>query len=148
MKKSLTAIILLASFPINAHQTMNDNLNNETYTSEKGYAYETKCFRFEYREDYIPGTSISPGFVKSYKEKVSVPCNTKNSALNHYRDDTNPKTEYVNYVAPKKCNGITTLGGLIGGGLAASISEKDSYGWVIPLGTVLGAGIGNAECSK
>ena len=150
MKTSIAVFFLFAllPLPINAHHKINDNGNRETYKSQEGYAYEEKCFRYEYREDYIPGTSISPGFVKSYKEKVSVPCSTQNSAFSHYQHDTNRKVEYVNYVAPKKCTGSTTLGGLIGGGLAASLSKKDAYGWAIPLGAVLGAGIGNAECSK
>ena len=148
MKKSIAAILLLASLPINAHQKVYDYETSETYTSQKGYAFEEKCFRYEYREDYIPGTSTSPGFVKSYKEKVSVPCQTKNNAFNNFQYDTSPKTEYVNYMDSQKCNSSTTLGGLIGGGIAASLSKKDAYGWAIPLGAVLGAGIGNAECNK
>jgi len=130
MKTSTVAFFLVAFLPspLNAHQKINNN--NETYASQKGYAYEEKCFRYEYREDYIPGTSISPGFVKSYKEKVSVPCRTKDSAFNHYQYGSTPKTEYVNYVAPKECNGSTTPGGLIGGGIAASLSKKDAYGWL------------------
>jgi hypothetical protein len=148
MKTSIAFILLLASIPVNAHHQINDKNENESYISQKGYSYEEKCFRYEYREDYIPGTSTSPGFVKSYKEKVSVPCNIKNSTFNHHQYDTNLKNEYVNYAAPKKCSGNTVLGGLIGGGIAASISKKDAYGWAIPLGGILGAGIGNAECSK
>lgn len=150
MKISIVTFVLLPFFPlpVNSHQKINDNGNNQTYSSQKGYAYEEKCFRFEYREDYIPGTSTSPGYVKSFKEKVSVPCISKKSAFNNYQYDKNPRNEYVNYVAPKKCNGSTTLGGLIGGGIAASLSEKDAYGWAIPLGALLGAGIGNAECNK
>jgi len=150
MKTSLVTFFLVASFPLplNAHHGINKNFKNETYISEKGYAYEENCFRYEYREDYIPGTSISPGYVKSYKEKVSVPCSTKNSAFNHNKYETNPKIEYVNYAESRKCNGSTTLGGLIGGGIAASLSKKDAYGWAIPLGAVLGAGIGNAECNN
>jgi hypothetical protein len=62
---------------------------------------------------------------------------------------TLPQTSYLKYKEYKsvsKCTGSTTLGGLIGGGIAASISKNDAYGWSIPLGVVLGAGIGNAEC--
>ena len=148
MNKSFVAFLIFASLPLNAHQKIIDNDKNEAYTSQKGYAYEEKCFRYEYREDYIPGTSTSPGFVKSYKERVSVPCSTTSSAFSRYQYDSNPKIEYVNYVTSKNCNGSTTLGGLLGGGIAASLSKKDAYGWAIPLGAVLGAGIGNAECSK
>ena len=148
MKASLVAIFLLNPIPVHAHQRVSNYNDNQIYTSHKGYAYEEKCFRYEYREDYIPGNSISPGYVKSYKEKVSVPCNVQNSALNHYQSDTNSRTEYVNYVSPKKCNSNTTLGGLIGGGIAASLSKRDAYSWAIPLGAVLGASISNAECNK
>ena len=81
-------LIALLPSPINAQHIIKEN---ETYTSQKGYAYEEKCFRYEYREDYIPGTSISPGFVKSYKEKISVPCSTKKRAFNHYQNKKKPK---------------------------------------------------------
>ena len=144
MKTSLAAIFLLASLPINAHQSLKDYGNHKTYTSQRGYSYGETCFRYEYREDYIPGTLNSPGFVKSYKEKVAVPCSGKNNASY----DKTSKTEYVNYVDKKNCNGSTTLGGLIGGGIAASLSKKDAYGWSIPLGAVLGAGLGNSECNN
>jgi predicted CDP-diglyceride synthetase/phosphatidate cytidylyltransferase len=52
----------------------------------------------------------------------------------------------VKYKRTPKCTGSTTLGGLIGGGIAASLSKSDAYSWSIPLGAVLGAGIANAEC--
>ena len=148
MKKFIAAIFIFASLPINAHHKFPDYNNHEIYNSNEGYAYEEKCFRYEYREDYIPGNSISPGYVRSYKEKVSLPCNIKSGTLNQDKYKTAPKNRYVNYVRPKKCSSNTTLGGLIGGGIAASLSKKDAYSWAIPLGAVLGAGISNAECNK
>tara|TARA_A100001388_G_scaffold119021_1_gene88033 strand:- start:1654 stop:2100 length:447 start_codon:yes stop_codon:yes gene_type:complete len=147
MKTSILAAAFLFAFPINAHHAVNNSSENESYSSQKGYAYEETCFRYEYRENYIPGTSTSPGFVKSYQEKVSVPCNSKNATSNHYQNNPKTNAEYVNYVTHKNCNGSTTLGGLIGGGIAASLSKEDAYGWAIPLGAVLGASIGNANCS-
>ena len=48
----------------------------------------------------------------------------------------------------RNCNGSGTLGGLLGGGLAASLSKKDAYGWSIPLGAVLGAGLGRSGCEQ
>ena len=42
--------------------------------------------------------------------------------------------------------GNTTLGALAGGGLAASLSKSDAYSWSIPLGAVLGAGLGHSGC--
>ena len=74
MKTFIPAVFFLLALPANAHHKDFLYKNNNIYTSQKGYAYEEKCFRYEYREDYIPGNSISPGYVKSYKEKVSVSC--------------------------------------------------------------------------
>ena len=28
---------------------------------QAGYSHERKCYRSEYREEYVPGTSSSPG---------------------------------------------------------------------------------------
>ena len=148
MKKLIAAIFIFASWPVNAHHKDSGYNNYETYNSNQGYAYEEKCFRYEYREDYIPGNSTSPGYVKSYQEKVSIACKNQNNALNHSEDNNAHKIEYVNYVSQKNCSGSTTLGGLIGGGIAASLSHQDAYSWSIPLGAVLGAGIGNASCSN
>ena len=146
MKTFIPAIFFLFALPANAHHKDVLYKNNNIYTSQKGYAYEEKCFRYEYREDYIPGNSISPGYVKSYKEKISVSCENKNRAFNNYGNMENPKVKYANFEPIKKCTGNTTMGGLIGGGLAAALSRKDAYSWSIPLGAVLGAGIGNAGC--
>ena len=147
MKNSFFAIFLLASLPVNAYESIRDYTKYQPYESQKGFAFEKKCFRFEYREDYIPGTSYSPGFVKSYQEKVSVPCFKNKSTLNHYYNQPTQKVKYVNNGSTRKCSGNRTIGGLIGGGLAASLSQKEAYGWSIPLGAVLGAGIGNAGCN-
>ena len=146
MKTLIAILILGSSFPVNAYESIGDRSNREAYKSQKGYAYENKCFRYEYREQYIPGNSMSPGYVKSYNEKVSIPCNNNRKVFNYYHHKPEPKTSYVKYKHAPKCTSSTTLGGLIGGGLAASLSKRDAYGWTIPLGAVLGAGIGNAEC--
>ena len=41
---------------------------------QRGYAHERTCFKSEYREEYIPGTENDPGYVKSWKETIEVPC--------------------------------------------------------------------------
>tara|TARA_B100000886_G_scaffold318415_1_gene258411 strand:- start:236 stop:676 length:441 start_codon:yes stop_codon:yes gene_type:complete len=145
MKILIATLLLSTSFSVNAHESIREQSNQEVYESQKGYAYENKCFRYEYKEEYIPGNSMFPGYVKSYREKVSIPCNNRN-AFNHYHHKNESQTSYVKYKPAPKCSGSTTLGGLIGGGIAASLSKSDAYGWSIPLGAVLGAGIGNAEC--
>ena len=146
MKIFIATFMLVAALPVNAYESIGDRSNREAYESQRGYAFENKCFRYQYREEYIPGNSTSPGYVKSYNEKVSIPCNSHLKVFNHYHHKTEPQTSYVKYKPAPKCTGSTTLGGLIGGGIAASLSKSDAYGWSIPLGAVLGAGIGNAEC--
>ena len=146
MKPLIATILLGISLPANAFESLGDRSNYEAYSSQNGYAYENKCFRYEYREQYIPGNAMSPGYVKSYKEKVSIPCSRHRKVFNHYPQKTQPQTSYVKYKPVPKCTTSTTLGGLIGGGIAASLSKRDAYGWSIPLGAILGAGIGNAEC--
>ena len=32
------------------------------------------CTRTEYREEYIPGTKSSPGYVRNYEIDVEIPC--------------------------------------------------------------------------
>ena len=146
MKTIIAVLALSTSLSVSAYETTDVFRNHELYQSRKGYAFEKKCFRLEYREYYVPGNSISPGYVKSYNEKVSVPCNTQSRLLENNNYKTKPRTSYVKYKSFPKCTASTTLGGLIGGGIAASISKSDAYGWAIPLGAVLGAGLGNAEC--
>ena len=41
---------------------------------QAGYSHERTCFKSEYREEYVPGTEDSPGYVKSWKDRVEVPC--------------------------------------------------------------------------
>ena len=146
MKILIAILIIAAPFQVKAYEGIGYRSNRQAYDSQKGYAYENKCFRYEYSEEYIPGNSMSPGYVKSFNEKVSIPCNSNGKVFNHYHHKVKPQTSYVKYDPAPKCTGNTTLGGLIGGGIAASLSKSDAYSWSIPLGAVLGAGIGNAEC--
>ena len=146
MKLLISTLVLASSWPVYAYEGFGYRNNYQAYESQRGHAYERKCFRYVYKEQYIPGNSISPGYVKSYTDKVSIPCNGTSKVLNHYHHKTEPQTSYVKYPPASKCSASTTLGGLIGGGIAATLSKSDAYGWSIPLGAVLGAGIGNAGC--
>ena len=114
--------------------------------------------------------------MKSYLAKVEVPCSSLswNSPVRKYphrhnhvyyqhnhahyfphshRRHNRPSHQRVLISRSYRTNGgscrsgNTTKGGLIGGGIAASLSKSDAYGWSIPLGAVLGASIGNAECN-
>ena len=145
------------------------------YHHQRGYTTQRTCYKEIYREEYVAGTSSSKGYVKSYLDKVEVPCfslswnppvrkypRSHNHAYyrhNHvhysphtHRRNNRPTHQQVlvsrSYrTSGGSCSsGNATTGGLIGGGLAAAISKKDAYAWSIPLGAVLGMGIANADC--
>ena len=39
-----------------------------------GYSSTEVCYRSEYREQYIPGTADSPGYIKSWQDTIEYPC--------------------------------------------------------------------------
>ena len=45
---------------------------------QAGYSNQRTCHKTEYREEYIPGTEDNPGYVKSWKDTVEVPCEDSN----------------------------------------------------------------------
>ena len=126
MKLLIISFLFIVNNPIISHASSLD-----TYE-------EKNCFRNVYKEKYIPGNSINPGYIASWEERINIPCNNK--VLNK-RDKIKVQDSRTK---SKKCN--ETLGGLVGGAIAASLSAVDAYGWSIPLGLVLGRGIANADC--
>ena len=138
------------------------------YHHQRGYTTQRTCYKEIYREEYVSGNRRSKGYVKSYLDKVEVPCSSLswNSPVRKYphrhnhahyfphshRRHNRPSHQQVlisrSYrTSGGSCSsGNATTGGLIGGGLAAAISKKDAYAWSIPLGAVLGMGIANADC--
>ena len=115
-------------------------VNNPTisHASSINTYEEQNCFRNVYKEKYIPGNSHNPGYIASWEERINIPCN------NNYINKREKIKVHDSRTKAKKCN--ETLGGLVGGGIAASLSTVDAYGWSIPLGLVLGRGIANADC--
>jgi len=102
----------------------------------------TESYCYENTEEYIPGYYTGDGqyvsgYVKTNRRRV--PC-----GYTSYQPQYAP--QYNQPVAPR-CNAArTTLGGLLGGGIAAALSKQDAYGWSIPLGAVLGLGAAQAGC--
>ena len=117
---------------------------------QRGYSHERTCFKSEYREEYIPGTESDPGYVKSWKETVEVPCES------YPNEDPNPnvgRTSSGTYrrhvtvyedVDTNDCSEGTIAGGLLGGGLAGFGSRGKDRWWAIPAGIVGGAMVGCA----
>ena len=123
--------------------------------SQAGWSHERTCFKSEYREEYIPGTEDNPGYVKSWKETVEVPCE---DTPTHVHPDPYPNvghqssrstgyrrhvTVYEN-VDTNDCSEGTVVGGLLGGGLAGFGSRGKDRWWAIPTGVIGGAMLGCA----
>ena len=85
------------------------------------------CTRTEYREEYIPGTKSSPGYVKSYEVDVVIPCRGESQA--EKIDDND-------------CREGSVIGGLLGAGIAFSSSRGKDRFWAVPAGGTAGALIG------
>jgi|LakMenE01Jun11ns_1017448.scaffolds.fasta_scaffold9950413_10 hypothetical protein len=87
------------------------------------------------REVYVPGYydgygNYQQGYVNT--ERYNVPCNGGYGRYNRYNSDYRPNRGV--YCDPTK----TALGGILGGGIAASMSRGDGYKWSVPLGVFLG----------
>ena len=115
------------------------------YRSRGGYAEQEKCYRKEYREEYIPGTMRNPGYVRTYKNKVRVPCERY-----QYMPQSTPRS-FPRYEDPhpnmgrvdnNSCAEGTVAGGILGGALGGVLSKKENWIWAIPSGVVGGAMIG------
>jgi hypothetical protein len=139
MKLIPLALLLLASpamagGPRVPYRQTGDYSNHRAYSdynSKRGYASENKCYRKEYREEYIPGNSRTPGYVSTYKERVEIPCDTRNLPPTNQSE--------VGGTDDNSCIEGSVLGGIGGAGLGAALSRGDGRLWAIPLGIVGGA---------
>ena len=84
------------------------------------------CTKTEYREEYIPGTKSSPGYVKNYEIDVEIPCGGE-KAKNIDNND---------------CSEGSVIGGLLGAGIALSSSKGKDRFWAVPAGGTAGALLG------
>ena len=119
---------LLALTPVSA--------SAEYVDSRSGYAHTQKCYRSEYREEYIPGSEDNPGYVKSWKETIEYPCNTPDVGTRRQ------VIERMRKVDENDCTDGKVAGAILGGGIGAALSRDEGRWWAIPLGVVTGSAIG------
>lgn len=138
MKLALAALLLFATIAPAA-----DAKPYRYRQSRRGYSYEEKCFKREYREKYVPGTSRNPGYVKTFRERVRIPCERP-----RFIPQTSPNRRYereypdVGHYDDNSCVEGTVAGGILGGALGGVLSTKDNWIWSIPTGIVGGALVG------
>ena len=103
---------------------------------QSGYSKSRTCYKSEYKEEYVPGTEFDPGYVKSTKETVEVPCTPGDTAGSKVIRQT-----IVEYDT-NDCSDGTIAGALLGGGLAGFGSRGKDRWWAIPTGILGGAMVG------
>ena len=81
---------------------------------QPGYSASRTCFKTEYREEYVPGTEFDPGYVKSWKETVEVPCGNEVVESKVYKRHVT----VIENVDTNDCSDGTVDVALLGGGLA------------------------------
>ena len=132
MKTALA--LLLAITPVAAADQYQSAFDNQ-YEQQSGYSKSRTCYRSEYREEYIPGTEDDPGYVRSWKETIEVPCNDDTAKGRVIRETV---VEYDD----NDCSEGNVAGGLLGGGLAAFGTRGKDRWWTIPTGIIGGAMVG------
>ena len=105
---------------------------------QRGFSSNRTCTRNEYREEYIPGTRLDPGYVKRWDETVEVPCPGANSTTNP-RVESNLNNDKVDN---NDCTEGKIAGGILGGGFATAISRGKDRWWAIPAGVIGGSMVG------
>ena len=108
---------------------------------QHGYSVTTTCYREEYREEYVPGTEDSPGYIKSWKDTIEYPCSR--TRVESTPENTTRTRTYNEYeVDDNDCSEGSVAGALLGGGLAGFGSRGKDRWWAIPSGAILGSMIG------
>ena len=108
---------------------------------QPGYSSSRSCFREEYREEYVPGTSNNPGYVRSWQETIEYPC--RRSRIERTPENTTRTRRYEEY-DENDCSAGTVAGALLGGGLAGFGTRGKDRWWTIPTGIIGGAMLGCA----
>ena len=103
---------------------------------QPGYSSTNTCYRTEYREEYIPGSENKPGYVKSWKDTIEYPCDGNRTTTSITRVETYREHD------SNDCSDGKIAGALLGGAAGAAMSRGDGRWWAIPIGAVVGSGIG------
>ncbi len=133
MKKLLSLLLLL---PVGCTPAVAAEVWEDGTMRQSGYSKSRTCYKSEYKEEYVPGTEFDPGYVKSTKETVEVPCTPGDTAGSKVIRRT-----VVEYDT-NDCSDGTIAGALLGGGLAGFGSRGKDRWWAIPTGILGGAMVG------
>ena len=102
---------------------------------QSGFSKSRTCYKSVYKEEYVPGTEFDPGYGKTSKETIEVPCGEDVAGSKVIRRTV---VEYDT----NDCSDGTIAGALLGGGLAGFGSRGKDRWWAIPTGILGGAMVG------
>ena len=153
MKIGLVSLLILSSVPVNAHE------------SRRGYTTQRSCYKETYREEYVARTRSSQGYMKSFTDRVVVPCSSiskvhhhryhlqnqrsipsYNYSRTHYYQPNNTYTVSRSKPTSSACRSSRATSGVLGGGLGAAVIKKDAWGWSIPIGAIIGLSVSDVDC--
>ena len=101
---------------------------------QEGGTQQTNCYETVYREEYIPGTRGNPGRVRTWNERVEVPCENTS-----YPNES--RTSHSN-VDDNSCLEGSIIGGIAGGAAGGTLATQENWIWSIPTGIIGGALVG------
>ena len=133
MKQALLAIPLItmsAFAPLAAHANY----------YQPGGVKERTCYKEVYREEYVPGTKRSRGYVRSWVDKKKVPCKGRRGGGHHHHPRNEHRTRGP--VDDNSCIEGAAIGAVGGASLGGVLSTKDNWIWSIPTGAIAGALVG------
>jgi len=130
---------ILGAILLSASPTFASQRPGYSPSYQEGYSEITTCFKEQYREEYVPGTKDSPGYIKSWTDTIEYPC--KRTKVRRTPDNIHRTRTYEEYDT-NDCSDGKIAGALLGGGAAAAMSRGDGRWWAIPLGAVVGGTIG------
>ena len=114
--------------------------------------YSNQCFRNVYREQYVPGTSERPGYVRRWRERKEVPCYNAGAdgyytpqprpPRNPHYLPADPPRHHGGHVDDNSCIEGSIIGGIAGGAIGGAAATQENWIWSIPAGIVGGALVG------
>ena len=105
--------------------------------SQGGGVQETSCYETVYREEYIPGTRGNPGTVRTWNERVKVPCTVIDQNSQSVIDNNSQSNFDDN-----SCIEGAIIGGIAGGAAGGTLATQENWIWSIPAGLIGGAMVG------
>ena len=113
-----------------------------TVEAQSRSGFSNQCFKEVYREEYIPGTRNNPGRIRTWTEKVEIPCDVPEPDYTTHTESTNLPSWEDPDGDHNSCIEGSIIGGIAGAGIGGAMATEENWIWSIPAGVVGGAMLG------